>query len=112
MGRPGRPLAYQQISGSRRTVDVRFVMTRDGNIGFALGAYDRRSRSRSRRAKTSDFRLQTSDFRLAFRSSAGAYIRCAYSFTMRRAEKRGATVRIASFTVAIQRCGTFARSRS
>ena len=41
------------------------------------------------------------------RSSAGAYIRSAYSLTIRRAEKRGATVRIASLTTAIQRCGTW-----
>ena len=38
---PGRPQAYQRIAGARRDVDIRFVMGRDGNIGFALGAYDR-----------------------------------------------------------------------
>src|SRR5262245_3170486 len=48
---------------------------------------------------------QTSDFE-SRRSSAGAYIFSAYSLTMRRAEKRGATERIASFTIASQRRGT------
>jgi len=47
-----------------------------------------------------------------FFSSAGTYILLTYSFTIRRAEKRGATVRIDSLTVASQRCGTRAASRS
>ena len=45
-------------------------------------------------------------------SSAGAYIRSEYSLTMRRAEKRGATERIASLIVATQRRGTADGSRS
>jgi catechol 2,3-dioxygenase-like lactoylglutathione lyase family enzyme len=45
-------------------------------------------------------------------SSAGAYILSVYSLTIRRAEKRGATVLIACLTVAIHRWGTLAASRS
>ena len=43
---------------------------------------------------------------------AGAYMRSAYSLSIRRAEKRGATERIASFTRPIQRRGRPWSSRS
>ena len=36
-----RPRAYQHIGGTRRDVDVRFVLDANGDVRFALGAYDR-----------------------------------------------------------------------
>ena len=44
--------------------------------------------------------------------SAGTYISRTYSFTMRRALKRGSTVRIDCLTVCSQRCGMPDPSRS
>jgi hypothetical protein len=35
------PVAWQDIDGRRVPVDVRYVITADGSIGFALGGYDR-----------------------------------------------------------------------
>lgn len=37
-----RPLAYQEIGGVRRSVRSRYVLGRDGTVGFAVGAYDRK----------------------------------------------------------------------
>ncbi len=36
-----RPRAYQRIDGVRRDVDVRFVLDANGDVRFAVGAYDR-----------------------------------------------------------------------
>ena len=47
-----------------------------------------------------------------FRPMAGSYIRSTYSLTIRRVQKRGATVRIASLTRPTQRRGTSCSSRS
>lgn len=38
----GRPRAYQHIGGSRRDVEVRFVLDAKGDVRFVVGAYDRR----------------------------------------------------------------------
>ena len=46
------------------------------------------------------------------RHSAGTYISRTYSFTMRRALKRGSTVRIDCLTICSQRCGMPCASRS
>ncbi len=35
------PVAYQLVAGARKFVKVRYVIERDGPIGFALGDYDR-----------------------------------------------------------------------
>ena len=35
-----QPLAWQTVDGKRRSVSVRYVIHRDGSIGFALGKYD------------------------------------------------------------------------
>jgi hypothetical protein len=40
--RQSPPHAFQMVDGHRRDVPVRFRMTVDGGIGFAVGAYDRR----------------------------------------------------------------------
>lgn len=37
----GRPRAYQHIGGSRRDVEVRFVLDANGDVRFVLGGYDR-----------------------------------------------------------------------
>jgi hypothetical protein len=34
------PVAYQEISGTRRNVAARFVLRNNGTVGFAVGAYD------------------------------------------------------------------------
>jgi hypothetical protein len=39
--RQPRPVVYQQIGGTRRTVPGRYVLHGGGKVGFALGAYDR-----------------------------------------------------------------------
>ena len=35
-----RPIAYQQINGTRRAVDASYAVRGDGRVGFQLGAYD------------------------------------------------------------------------
>jgi Beta-propeller repeat len=40
--RQQKPVAYQEIDGSRRGVDARYVLLDGGRIGFEVGAYDRR----------------------------------------------------------------------
>ena len=37
-----KPAAYQEIGGHRREVDARYVLRRDGCVGFRTGRYDRR----------------------------------------------------------------------
>lgn len=39
--RQPRPVAYQTVNGVRATVDCRYVVRADGQVGVALGAYDR-----------------------------------------------------------------------
>ncbi|MGZ5464909.1 MAG: beta strand repeat-containing protein, partial [Thermoanaerobaculia bacterium] len=36
-----RPIVYQEANGRRRTVDGRYKLLPDGEVGFALGRYDR-----------------------------------------------------------------------
>src|SRR5687768_16796460 len=36
----GRPQAYQEIGGARRAVDIRYEISADGLVEFALGVYD------------------------------------------------------------------------
>lgn len=36
-----KPAAYQTIAGTRRTVEARFVRSKDGTVRFAVGRYDR-----------------------------------------------------------------------
>jgi hypothetical protein len=36
----GAPVAWQEVGGQRRQVQVRYVVAADGSIGFVLGAYD------------------------------------------------------------------------
>jgi catechol 2,3-dioxygenase-like lactoylglutathione lyase family enzyme len=54
----------------------------------------------------------SADQREGLTLSAVRYICSTYSLTMRRAEKRGATVRIDSFTIDSQRCGIRSAPRS
>ncbi|ROZ76074.1 SBBP repeat-containing protein [Ramlibacter sp. WS9] len=35
-----KPVAYQQVDGSRRLVDAEYVIAGEGHVGFRLGAYD------------------------------------------------------------------------
>jgi hypothetical protein len=37
-----RPVAYQDIRGERREVDARYFLAASGQVGFRVGAYDRR----------------------------------------------------------------------
>lgn len=37
-----KPVAYQQHGESKHSVEVRYVLTRQNHVGFALGAYDSR----------------------------------------------------------------------
>lgn len=39
--RQARPVVYQQVRGTRRSIAARYVVSRAGQIGFQLGAYDR-----------------------------------------------------------------------
>ena len=36
----GKPVAWQMVAGKRRSVSVRYVVHRDGSVGFALGRHD------------------------------------------------------------------------
>ena len=38
----GRPNVYQEISGSRRTIEGNYILFGDGEVGLKLGSYDRR----------------------------------------------------------------------
>src|SRR5205823_3814969 len=100
---------------------VAAVLLFSPGFGYFLGAAQRAPRLHDRLARhASIYRLngemtnQDPHHRAtpAWRSIAGAYIRSTYSLTMRRAEKRGATERIDSFTIESQRRGTPAASRS
>jgi hypothetical protein len=39
--RQPKPVAYQEAAGERQAVESRYVIESDGQVGFALGAYDR-----------------------------------------------------------------------
>src|SRR5262249_8245772 len=105
----------RQAIGRRRYLPARVVRERSRGMAagdlragprILFGLRQRRVGGAVVAAMTAgDWRLHLATTR---RSIAGAYIFVTYSLSIRRAQKRGATDRIASFTVASQRCGTLA----